>query len=285
MSAFRAPTFAADAYAKSRPTYTSNLYNLVIDFHAAKFPKNGGQPASTAAAKATPGWNRVVDLGCGTGQATIPLSRHFATALGVDPSEKMLSSAARADNVSYSVGSEKSVPVEDHSVDLVTAAQCAHWFDVEAFVREARRILRPNGTIAIWGYALAHVRNNAHLTQVLRDTAYGRGEGQVGPYWEPGREILENRYESVTFPFREQKRIHFPSPTHGTLIDLDLPLPAFKSYVRTWSAYNGWVHDPKNAGKPDPADTLVAEFERVLGGPDKMVEIDWQGVLILATVD
>lgn len=37
------------------------------------------------------------------------------------------------------------------TVDLLTAAQGLHWFDGPAFYAEARRVLQPGGTLAIWG--------------------------------------------------------------------------------------------------------------------------------------
>ncbi|KAJ3343850.1 hypothetical protein HDU93_005133 [Gonapodya sp. JEL0774] len=206
---------------------------------------------------------------------------------GVDPSTKMLESAKIAPNITYKLGSEHDIPVPEGSVDLVAAAQCAHWFDTEAFISEVRRVLRPHGTIALWGYSLVHVRDKPLLTQLLRETAYGTGEGQVGPYWEDGRKILENKYESIKLPFKEQKRIYFPSPTEGTMIDLDMPLPAFRHYVGTWSSYKHWKEDPKNNGKSDPLDAMVAKIAEELGGSgdETVVQLEWQGVLILATVD
>ena len=37
-------------------------------------------------------------------------------------------------------------------MDLVTVAQALHWFDVEAFYAEARRVARPGALIAVWTY-------------------------------------------------------------------------------------------------------------------------------------
>ena len=38
------------------------------------------------------------------------------------------------------------------SVDLITAAQCAHWFDLPKFYEEAKAALTENGAIALWCY-------------------------------------------------------------------------------------------------------------------------------------
>ena len=40
------------------------------------------------------------------------------------------------------------------SIDLATAAEALHWFDLNNFYPEMRRVLRPGGTLAAWGYGL-----------------------------------------------------------------------------------------------------------------------------------
>jgi SAM-dependent methyltransferase len=48
-------------------------------------------------------------------------------------------------------------PVEDGSVDLVTAFMAAHWFDLPAFFKEVRRILAPGGVVALACYQLSRL--------------------------------------------------------------------------------------------------------------------------------
>ena len=48
-------------------------------------------------------------------------------------------------------GSAESTTLPDASIDLVTAAQAAHWFDRERALEEFQRILKPGGYLAlIW---------------------------------------------------------------------------------------------------------------------------------------
>jgi len=37
-------------------------------------------------------------------------------------------------------------------VDLVTVASAIHWFDLEKFYAEVRRVVKPGGTVAVWTY-------------------------------------------------------------------------------------------------------------------------------------
>jgi ubiquinone/menaquinone biosynthesis C-methylase UbiE len=41
------------------------------------------------------------------------------------------------------------LPFADNSFDVVTAAQCWHWFDRVQAPREILRVLRPNGSLAV----------------------------------------------------------------------------------------------------------------------------------------
>jgi SAM-dependent methyltransferase len=48
-------------------------------------------------------------------------------------------------------GCAESIPLGDASVDLVTAAQAFHWFDIDRARAECRRVLRSDGQVAlIW---------------------------------------------------------------------------------------------------------------------------------------
>lgn len=49
-------------------------------------------------------------------------------------------------------GPAEELPFSDGSVDLLTAASAAHWFDTERFLSEAARVLKPHGCIALLGY-------------------------------------------------------------------------------------------------------------------------------------
>jgi ubiquinone/menaquinone biosynthesis C-methylase UbiE len=64
-----------------------------------------------------------------------------------------LTPKAQYPNVEYQVGSAESLPfLEDESVDMVVAAQAAHWFDYPKLFPELKRVLRKQGTVAFWGY-------------------------------------------------------------------------------------------------------------------------------------
>ena len=96
----------------------------------------------------------VLDLGCGTGRFSEALAVQFdADVIGIDPSEKMLKQARRKRRdrrVRYERGRGESIPVPDHSVDLIFMSMVFHHFDNPGLaVRECRRVLRDEATVLL----------------------------------------------------------------------------------------------------------------------------------------
>ena len=98
----------------------------------------------------------VLDFGCGTGVLTVELCRWARRVTAVDRSpEALVQAAARAaregrDNVTFLEADLQALPVPEASFDLVVASQCLHHVESPAAVlREAARILRPGGRLAV----------------------------------------------------------------------------------------------------------------------------------------
>lgn len=81
------------------------------------------------------GTGRLLDLGCGTGQLTLPLAAHVDEAVGVDPDSEMLAEAARQSrvtgltNVTWTQGSSADLGGEYGRFGLVTMGRSFHWMD------------------------------------------------------------------------------------------------------------------------------------------------------------
>jgi ubiquinone/menaquinone biosynthesis C-methylase UbiE len=91
----------------------------------------------------------VVDVGCGPGAAARYAARLGASVTGIDPAPVMLRVAralTRSRNVRYDEGAAEELPLPDASATVVwSIATVHHWRDVDAGLREARRVLRPSG--------------------------------------------------------------------------------------------------------------------------------------------
>lgn len=120
----------ADAYDRARPSYPDEALTWLLsdDLDAPE----------------------VVELGAGTGKLTEQLLSRGCTVTATDPSKVMLRRlAARAPGALVVAGTAEQVPVRSRSADLVVAAQAFHWFDPDSTLREAARLLRPDGRFAV----------------------------------------------------------------------------------------------------------------------------------------
>lgn len=221
-------------YARSRPTYPAGLYRWL--------------------ASITPGHDLAWDAGCGSGQATGALAEHYARVVGTDISPQQLEQAKPLPNVSYLIGDEGTSHQADRSVDLVTVAQAAHWFDLPAFFAECRRVLRPDGIVAIWGYGLTRF---APEIDVIVQRFYSE---VVGPFWPSGREHLDSEYRTLDLPLQF---IDAPS----FLMSVHWDLAAFGAYLETWSA----VQRYKKAKGENPVPAIVGELRRMWGDKERVV--------------
>lgn len=148
--------------------------------------------------------------------------------------------------------------LEPASVDLVTAAQALHWLDVDAFFREARRVLVPRGVVAVWCYRLLEIDDR--IDPIVR-TFY---EETLGPYWSFERRLVDTGYRTIEFPFEE-----FMLPPLA--IEQDLSLDQLAGYLRTWSGLRRYVRERGE----DPVSPLTDEIARVWGPPARARRTRW----------
>ncbi len=96
---------------------------------------------------------RIVDLGCGTGNATVLLAGVSTEVLGVDPSARLLEVAARRAaeaglEATFAEGTAADLPVEDGSIDAVVSVFGLIFApDPVAAAGEILRALRPGGRL------------------------------------------------------------------------------------------------------------------------------------------
>lgn len=100
-----------------------------------------------------PGSVRAAEAGCGTGHWLAEIANRVSTAVGIDRSWEMLQRArTTAPGALLLHGRAEKLPLMAHSLDRLFCINALHHFDdAEAFIIEARRVLRPDGAILIVG--------------------------------------------------------------------------------------------------------------------------------------
>lgn len=127
------PISAATRYAKGRPDFHSNTIGRIQAF---LFP---GQRVA-----------RALDIACGTGLSTKALLDVADEVYGTDISTAMLSLAHAPDKIRYSVAPAEQQPFDNHFFDLITVSSGVHWFDIDRFLAEVGRLLKPGGWLTIY---------------------------------------------------------------------------------------------------------------------------------------
>jgi trans-aconitate methyltransferase len=102
----------------------------------------------------------VIDLGCGTGQLTLPVARRVQAVTGVDPEPDMLARARQAAaeqgvrNASWLLGADTDLPalaalLGDRRAGAVTIGQALHWMAYRELIPALVSLLRPGGGVAV----------------------------------------------------------------------------------------------------------------------------------------
>ncbi len=116
---------------------------------------------------------QVADIGAGTGKLTAQLLAMGADVTAVEPNAAMRQTADEklgAYPGYRSVGAAaEETGLPGGTFDLVTAAQAFHWFDTDAFQRECRRILKPDGIVLLlWNMRVPDAPVNRACEAVCR---------------------------------------------------------------------------------------------------------------------
>jgi SAM-dependent methyltransferase len=193
-----------------------------------------------------PGHALALDLATGNGQAAVDLARHWARVCASDASARQLVHARPHPRVQYLRHAAERLPYRNGRVDLVAAAQAAHWFDFDRFWPEVRRVLRPGGVCALWSYEKFRV--DAAVDAIV-DAFYA---DVIGPYWPPERRHVESGYRTLPFPLAEE-----PAPAFALATDWDLD--TVLAYLGTWSA----VQRYRDARGADPLPALRQDLVRI----------------------
>lgn len=218
----------SSVYAAFRPAYPDSLYEFV-------FARLNGFAVA---------W----DCATGNGQVAQALASRFASVEATDISQQQLDNAIQKENIRYSISPAEKTTFPDGTFDLVTVGQALHWFDHEKFFSEIKRVTKPNGMLAVWGYSVLSI------SPEIDPIFYDYYNHTVGEYWDEARRHVEEEYARIAFPFAgiESEKFSFVLPW---------TLPQFAGYLRSWSATQKFI----KARGFDPTSTVVEKLREHWG--------------------
>jgi SAM-dependent methyltransferase len=211
----------ADTYARYRPTYPAELYSYL--------------------ASIAPHRRLAWDCGTGNGQAALGLARHFDRIVATDASADQIALAPFHPQVDYRIARSESAGLEARSAALVTVAVAVHWFDFDEFYAHVRRVVTPEGLIAVWCYSLPKTEPTIDLIieRYLHEILSG--------YWPDRFSYVKEQYKTLPFPFEE---LTPPTFTMETVWDLTEVLGFLQSWSGTASYEKRMGHSPIELIRP-----------------------------------
>jgi len=227
---------AAD-YARFRPGYPRELFDYLVSI--------------------APSRRLAWDCGTGNGQAAAGLASVFDAVIATDASEKQITNAELHERVDYLVAPAEDSSIDFGTVDLIMVAQALHWFDLDRFYAEARRVLKSDGVLAASAYNLLH--SNAAIDEVVNRYYYE----VVGPFWPQERKLVE-QFDNLPFPFHEIDPPKFEMTAQWNLDHL-------VGYLRTWSSTQRFMA----AKGSDPLKQIMGELRAAWGTPEQTRNVIW----------
>jgi ubiquinone/menaquinone biosynthesis C-methylase UbiE len=229
----------ATTYAAIRPDYPPELFELLVSLVKQR----------------TLAW----DCATGSGQAAIALAPYFDRVIATDASATQIAHARPHPRIEYRVVPAEESGLVEASADLITVAQALHWFDLDRFYAEARRVLTVRGVLAVWSYDNPIVDDSA-LDAALQHF----NTVTLGPYWPPGRGLVGAGYARIAFPFAE-----VPAPEF--VITRVWMLAELTQYLRSWSSRARYIAQHG----VDPVTPFERQVATLWGHPDQRHCLRW----------
>ena len=124
------------------------------------------------------------------------------------------------------------MPIESNSVQLLTACQSVHWFDLKKFFKEVDRVLSPNGVLALFGYTMPDISHKDFPNDKRVKNLCKKVYKNPSLIWSDDRRLVDEELTSITLPFSDIiRRNDFEFVINASAEEL-------KGYVLSWSAFN-----------------------------------------------
>ena len=221
----------AEAYARYRPRYPGELFAWL--------------------ASVSPGRSLAWDAGTGSGQVAVALAEHVDHVIATDASVDQLARAVRHERVEYRNERADRGSLVSASVDLITAGAAAHWFDLDGFYREVRRVGRRDAVIALFSYG------PRDFADAIDPIVHRFQEEILAGFWPERIQYVHDRYATLSFPFEEIAAPLFSMTAEWNLREL-------MAFLETWSASQRYFQERGTRATSE----IEPELARAWGDPN-----------------
>ena len=225
----------AGAYARHRPRYPDALFAWL---------------ASESPARAL-AW----DAGTGNGQVAVALAAHVDHVVATDASSDQLAHAVPHERVEYRNEPSDHGSLTPASVDLITAGAAAHWFELDGFYREVKRVGKTRAVIALFSYGPRDFAD-AFTLRFGNPILHLFQENVLAGFWPERIQLVHDRYATIPFPFDEITAPPFAMTAEWNLREL-------LAFLDTWSASQRYLQERGTSA----TDAIAPELTRVWGDP------------------
>lgn len=208
------------------------------------------------------------DCGTGNGQAALALSTRFLKVIASDINQTQMNVAPKRNNIEYQNWHAEKTELLSQSVDLITVAQALHWFDLENFYQEVKRVAKSNGMIAAWCYSLGKI--TPEIDQFISKLYY---DILGNTYWPKERIYIDEEYSTIPFPF---SKLSTPSFS----IKKEYNLTEVLGYLNTWSA----VKEYQKRNQKNPIDFIQDDLAKTWGHPEHRRVFTWPLHLLVGEI-
>jgi SAM-dependent methyltransferase len=225
----------AGAYARHRPRYPDELFAWL--------------------ASVSPDRALAWDAGTGNGQVAVALAAHIDRVVATDASGDQLAHAVPHERVEYRNEPSDHGSLTSGSVDLITAGAAAHWFELEGFYREVKRVGKKRAVIALFSYGPRDFADA--FTLRFGDPILHRFQEDIlAGYWPERIRYVHDRYATIPFAFDEITVPPFAMTAEWNLREL-------LAFLDTWSASQRYLQERGTHA----TDAIEPNLARVWGDP------------------
>ena len=242
----------AQLYDRARPGYPAALFDDIVSY---------ANLADDA---------RVLEVGGGSGQATLPMARRGYTIDCLEPGAQMASIAraklAAFPRVKVTCASFEAYSCPPATYDLLLSATAFHWIDPRIRFQKAHELLKADGTLALFWHRPAQTEKSRAFFEAAQRVYRSVAPELTSDYVQPPQpDAVATEYQRLI-------------PASGYFADLEIR----RHYVPT--AYSARAYIDLLGTFSDHQRLAEAKRRKLLAGLEQLINEEFAGSIIRETV-